>query len=394
MQELINYHNNVLKQVDNRFYRFIYDIIDWDQRMIGVKGPRGTGKTTMMLQKIKFGLMAPNEVLYLNIEHPWFYTNTLFDTVTNFYINGGRYIFVDEVHKYENWSRELKVIYDGFPSLKIVFSASSALDIYHGESDLSRRAITYELPGLSFREYLQFFHNISLKKLNLEEILYNHIQISTDLSSQISIIPLFKRYLKTGYLPIFKGLKPELARITLQNIINTTINVDLQPIANLPPQSVNKLKRVLGMIAEITPYEPNISTLAAKLNISRNTVLSFLSLLEKANILNFLIRNAYGISALQKPDKIYLENPNLNYALSFNPNIGTVRETFFMNQLKNATNRILMPKKHDFLINESIIFEVGGTNKKVENTDVFIAMDDIETGYANTIPLWLFGLLY
>ncbi len=394
MEELFNYHNELLKTVNNKFFRFLYHKIDWGQRMIAIKGPRGTGKTTLMFQRIKYGLHRNAKALYITTEFPWFFTNSLFETASEFYKHGGQYLFIDEVHKYEHWSRELKLIYDGFPNLKIVFSASSALEIYRGEADLSRRVISYNLPGLSYREYLQFMHGYSFKAVNLENILTDYPSIIEEITHEIRILPLFLQYLKTGYLPIIKQIKPALYPIAVQNIINSSIEIDIQAVSNIPVHSLSKLKRLLGIIAQVTPYEPNISSIAQKVGISRNTVLSFIHSLEKARILNFLVRDKYGISNLQKPDKIFLENTNLNYALEQFPNVGRIRETFFLNQVKSAGIQITFPKKYDFLIEDKYFFEIGGKNKSVKDKDVFIAADGIETGWGNKIPLWLFGFLY
>ncbi|MBA7577637.1 hypothetical protein ES708_19490 [subsurface metagenome] len=394
MQELINYQDELLKTINKKFFRFLYDRIEWDQRMIAIKGPRGTGKTTLMLQKIKYGLPKGTKALYITTEHQWFFTNSLFDTASDFYKMGGQYLFIDEVHKYERWSRELKVIYDGFPDLKIVFSASSALEIYRGEADLSRRVISYNLPGLSFREYLEFIYGFKFDPFGLEEILFEHQSQVKAITSGIRVLPLFHQYIQTGYLPITKQLKPQLYPIAIQNILNSSIEIDIQIVSNMPVHSLAKLKRILGMIAQVTPYEPNISSIAQKVGISRNTVLNFIHSLEKARILNFLVQDKYGISNLQKPDKIFLENTNLNYTLEQNPNIGTVRETFFLNQLRNAGYKVTLPEKHDFLVTDKYIFEVGGKNKSLSGKSVFIAADGIEVGWANKIPLWLFGFLY
>lgn len=394
MNELYTYQTELLKSVSQEFTRFLYHQIEWDQQMIGIKGPRGSGKTTLMLQHLKFGGHNRAKSLYINVEHPWFLKNSLFETVQEFYRNGGLYVYIDEVHKYENWSRELKVIYDGFPQLKVVFSASSALEIYKGEADLSRRVLSYELPGLSFRENLELVHKIKWDKFTFDEICDNHYQIAVEVSEQHLLIPLFREYLKYGYLPATNKIKKTLYPIYLFNTINTVIEQDLQISKNLTAPAIHKLRKLLGIISQIVPFEPNISSIAKKSGTSRNTVLEFLILMEQARIINFLVRDQYGISTLQKPDKIFMENTNLMFALNESPNKGTLRETFLLNQLKNAGLKTLYPETGDFLVNNAQIVEVGGKNKTKADKSAIIAMDDIEVGFGRTIPLWLFGFLY
>lgn len=394
-KNLQDYQITLIKQVNNKFYRSIYHRIDWNTRMIGLKGPRGSGKTTLMLQHLKYHTDKKKKPLYITMDHPYFYKQaSLFETVQEYYQYGGRYLFIDEVHKYEHWSRELKVIYDGFPDLNVVFSASSALEIYKGESDLSRRVITYNFPGMSFREYLKLKHNINFEIIKLSDIIKNHQSIAVNLVMQFQPLPLFHLYLEEGYLPIIKNLSSDLYFQQLIQIIDTTINQDLQFSKKLSIGSINKLKKILNIIAELVPYEPNITSLASKMGVRRELVYDFLTYLEQAKLLNSIRKKPKGITALQKPDKIYLENSNLNYALYSNPEIGTIRETFFLNQLRNANLEIALPKKYDFIVNNTFTFEIGGTNKQVSDKNVFIVADGIETGFGQKIPLWLFGFLY
>lgn len=366
--------------------------------MLALKGPRGAGKTTLMLQRIKYGLDLPStKALYITADHYWFYTNTLYETAEKFYLSGGRYLFIDEVHKYPQWSRELKNIYDGFPTMKIVFSASSALDIYRGEADLSRRVITYNLPGMSFREYLKLKGILSQESISIDNIIFNHEQIATEITKQIQPMPYFREYLKVGYLPIIAESRIEDIPARLIQVINTVVESDLAYTETFDSGTANKIKKLLGVIAESVPFKPNISALARKLNISRESVYLWLIYLDNAGLLNSLSREGKGVSTLQKPDKIFLENTNLAYALKESPDIGSIRETFTMNQLVNAGFNVSLPLKGDFLANGYHI-EVGGKNKTdkqiqdIENS--VIAADDIEVGYGNKVPLWLFGFLY
>lgn len=366
--------------------------------MLALKGPRGAGKTTLMLQRIKYGLDLPTtKALYITADHYWFYTNTLYETAEKFYLNGGRYLFIDEVHKYPRWSRELKNIYDGFPNLKIVFSASSALDIYRGEADLSRRVLTYNLPGMSFREYLMLKGILRQESVSINDVAFNHEHIGAEITKQIQPLPYFREYLKVGYLPIIAESRKEDIPVRLIQVINAVVESDLAYTENFDSGTANKIKKLLGVIAESVPFKPNISALARKLNISRESVYLWLTYLDNAGLLNTLSREGKGVSTLQKPDKIFLENTNLAYALKESPDIGSVRETFAMNQLTNAGFDVSLPESGDFLTSGFHI-EVGGKNKTgkqiqgIENS--IIAADDIEEGYGNKIPLWLFGFLY
>ncbi|WP_194775339.1 ATP-binding protein [Pararhodonellum marinum] len=398
MEILYSYHDNLIKQVNNSFFRYLFKEIHWDQRMLAIKGPRGSGKTTLMLQYIRFLLQKPREqVLFITADHYWFYTHNLVETADEFYKNGGRYLFIDEVHKYPNWSRELKNIYDGYPEVRIVFSSSSALDIYRGESDLSRRVITYELPGLSFREFLELGGHGKFPSYDLVNLIQNHHEIAIDILNKVQPLPLFKKYLKYGYLPLFHEGSPEEIPIRLNQTINAVIETDLGHIQEYGAGTAFKIKKLLGVIAESVPFKPNISAIARKLEVSRDSIYSWFSFLENARLLNLLTMEGKGISLLQKPEKVYLENTNLANALSLQPDLGSIRETFLLNQLLNKKIKVTLPDKGDFLA-EGIHIEVGGKNKsskQVRGQDTFlIASDGIETGLKNRVPLWLFGFLY
>ncbi|MEX2604359.1 MAG: AAA family ATPase [Gracilimonas sp.] len=398
MESLITYHTNVIRQVKDDFFRFLYKRINWNQRMLAIKGPRGAGKTTLMLQYIKFGNDSEEDkTLYISTDHHWFYTHSLYETAEQFYMNGGRRLFLDEVHKYEGWSRELKNLYDGYPDLKIVFSASSALDIYRGEADLSRRVITYNLPGLSFREYIKLTEGIAFDPLTIDEIFHNHQNISETILDKIQPLPLFKNYLKHGYLPIITESEAAEIPMRLNQIINAIIESDLAYIEGFDAGIARRIKKLLGVIAESVPFKPNISSLARKMEASRESVYAWIKYLEEARLLNTLMQTGKGVTTLQKPDKIYLENTNLAYALREHPDMGSIRESFVLNQLKNTGMEVYLPVKGDFFVDDMVI-EVGGKNKTAEQVKDFpkyrIASDDIETGFGNKIPIWLFGFLY
>lgn len=398
MEALYRFHNRTVDQVSDDFYRFLYGEINWDQRMLAIKGPRGSGKTTLILQRIRYDLKLPaDQALYITADHHWFYGHTLYDTVEMFYTEGGRYIFIDEVHKYPGWSIELKNIYDGFPDLRIVFSASSALDFYRGEADLSRRVITYTLPGMSFREYLEMNRVGSWEMHELEQLVNNHEEIAKSITENAVVMPQFRKYLRTGYLPIANESSDSEVPLLLNQVINTVIDSDLAYSAGIESSSSAKIKKLLGVIAESAPFKPNISSIARKLDVSRESVYLWMNTLEKAGLLNLLKREGKGVSVLQKPDKVYLENSNLSYTLRESPDIGAIRETFLLNQLRNGGYEVTLPKAGDFFV-EPYTIETGGKNKTgaqiSEAEHPVIAADDIETGYKNKIPLWLFGFLY
>lgn len=398
MDVLYEFQDNLLRDVNDTFFRFLLDKINWDQRMLSIKGPRGSGKTTLMLQYIKFRLNQPrDQVLYITADHYWFYTHNLVETADAFYKQGGRFLFIDEVHKYPYWSRELKNIYDGFPSLRIVFSSSSALEIYRGEADLSRRVITYELPGLSFREFLWFTGHSRFESHSWDELVSQASAITQSVTEKIRPLPLFKKYLRYGYLPLFEGSTPEEIAPRLNQVINTVIETDLGSIKDYTAGTAFKVKKLLGILAESVPFKPNITALATKLGVSRDSVYAWLSHLENARLLNLLTAEGKGVSLLQKPEKLCLENTNLMYALKASPEIGTIRETFLLNQLINAKLSVTLPKTGDFYVRNTFI-EVGGknkTNKQVKSEfNHIIAVDETESGYGHKLPLWLFGFLY
>lgn len=395
MQPLFDFQDSLLLGVSNDFRRFLHQNINWNQRMIGIKGPRGAGKTTLMLQYLKYEAYS-SKGLYVTADHTWFYKNSLLDTALQWYQQGGEILLIDEVHKYPNWSRELKNIYDGIPKLKVVFSASSALDIYRGQADLSRRVISYSLPGLSFREYLSFAGIGDFPAYSLKDIQQSHREISGIITQQIRPLTWFAKYLKNGYLPIFIEGENEY-KPKLEQIISTVVDSDLAYISSYNAGTAAKVKKLLAVIAESAPFKPNISSLSNKLGISRDGILENIYQLRDAKLLNVLTAVGKGVSRLQKPDKIYLENTNLSYAIHTTPDVGNVRETFLLNQLLNANYEVFEPKVGDFWVDELII-EVGGRNKstkQVQGSDDFIiAADEIEGGWATKIPLWMFGFLY
>jgi len=396
MERLYSLQSNLLRTTENPFSRTLFGQINWKQRMVGIRGLRGTGKTTMLLQYLKFHLKEKG--LYVTADHPWFYDNTLLDLADQFEKNDGVVLLIDEIHKYPRWSTELKNIYDGYPGLRIIFTASSALEIQKGEADLSRRVISYELPGLSFREHLHLTHDLKFDTISLDVMLKNTDEVVREILKKWKPLPPFKKYLRNGYFPFSKEDTQAEFSVKLNQIINTVLESDLAVIENYSAGNVIKIKKLLGVISESVPFTPNISSMATKMKLGRDTVNNFLIHLERARLLNLLHYATKGVAALQKPDKIYLENTNLNYALKDQPDIGSLRETFFLNQLKNAGHAVALPKDGDFIINGKWIIEVGGKSKSStqikSKKNSYLALDDIESPYLNRIPLWLFGFLY
>lgn len=398
MDELYRYQEEILGNISDHFFRSLYGDLNWNTRFLGITGLRGVGKTTMLLQYLKFGAKERKQTLYVTADHPWFYDNTLLELAQRFSKFGGTHLLIDEIHRYPNWSRELKNIYDGLPGLQVIFTASSVLDILQGESDLSRRALTRELPGLSFREYLELRYGFKFPSLTLEELLREPELPADMVLSRLKPLAAFNDYLVSGYFPFSLTQPGDSFRQLLNQVINTVMEVDLQLIEEYSASNTIQMKKLLGVLAESVPFEPNISKIAGRLTMGRDTVKTYLHNLERARLLNLLSRSVKGVAALQKPDKIYLENSNLSYALKANPERGTIRETFFVNQLRNAGHRIGLPKQGDVIVDERWTFEIGGLSKESKqirsSEQAYLALDELEHPYLNRIPLWLFGFLY
>lgn len=398
MEKLFSFQDNLLRNVRSDYKRYLYDSISFKERMIAIKGIRGVGKTTLLLQYLKTQNLHTS--LYVTADHPWFYTKNLLDTAEEWHKLGGRLLIIDEVHKYKNWSSELKNIYDGFPTMQIIFTASSALDIYRGEADLSRRVLSYSLHGLSFREYLLINKIAQCKTYSLTDLLENHRAIAAEIMEEVSS-PLvhFKAYLRHGYLPFgtTKGNEQDYLTSVFQ-IIDACLAYDLSFIHDYSAEHQSKIKKLLGILSETVPYIPNILELATQLQIGRNTLLMLLQHLEQASLIHLIHKTGKGFSVLQKPDKITIENTNFCYALSNVPDEGSMREIFFVNQLRNAGKNVEVSDTADYRIDGKITVEIGGKSKKKKQIkamdDAFVVKDNIETGIGNVVPLWLFGFLY
>ncbi|MGE0090605.1 MAG: ATP-binding protein [Bacteroidales bacterium] len=389
MDKLFEQFHRLLKETNTEFIRYMYSEINWKNRMIGLTGPRGVGKTTLVLQHIKQRLNSA-ETLYVTAEDFYFADHRLIDLADAFVKYNGKYLFIDEIHRYKDWAKELKLIYDYHPELNVVFTGSSVLDIKKGASDLSRRAVMYHMQGLSFREYLQLFHRITTRSWSLEEILAH----KAELPGVKHPLPLFEDYLKKGYYPF--ALEENFDR-RLQQVVNQTLETDIPLYAGMNVSTGRKLKQLLAIIAKGVPFKPNMTSIATTLAASRNNIADYCLLVEEAGMIAQLRDATGGIRGLGKVDKIYLDNTNLVYSLANdNPNPGNIRETFFLNQLRVKYDVIGSPIA-DFLVGE-YTFEVGGKNKGLKQIrgidNAFVVKDDIELGYLNTIPLWQFGLTY
>lgn len=388
---LINYMKEQLELVSLAFKRYNYDKLPWEARLVGLMGPRGVGKSTLILQHIKSkSLEEQAKSLYVSADHSYFTTNTLIETANQFVREGGEWLYIDEVHKYEGWSQELKQIYDSHPGLHVFFTGSSILDIIDGEADLSRRAILFDMQGLSFREYLEMFHGIKTPIRSLEDILSG----KTEIEGLQHPIPLFNQYLRVGYYPFSKE---GFFQQRLQQVIRLTMEVDIPQYANMSPATGKKLRRMLSIIASNVPYKPEATGLANEIKVSRNDIPTYLLYMEKAGMIGQLRDETGGMRGLGKTEKVYLDNTNIIYALSGeNANIGNVRETFFYNQTRLALD-VTSSKVSDFSIGK-YTFEIGGAKKSHRQikdvADSFIVRDDTEYANGDILPLWAFGLLY
>ena len=386
---LIEFMEGQLKQTTSTFHRYMYDQVSWESRMFGLVGPRGVGKSTMILQYIKEN-MSRRRMLYVAADHLYFSSHTLVETIDAFAKEGGEQVFIDEIHKYENWSRELKQIYDSHPDVKVGFTGSSVLDIYKGFSDLSRRAPVFMMQGLSFREYLEMFHGIATPVRSLAEVL----KLEARLDGVSHPLPLFKDYLQRGYYP-FSG--DSNFDMRLRQVVNQTMEVDIPQYANMNASTGRKLKKLLAVIAQSVPFKPVMDSLATVIGVSRNVLPDYFLYMEQAGMIGQLRDDTGGIRGIGKVEKVYLDNPTLARLLGReSADVGNIRETFFYNQMRVTTN-VISSRVSDFEI-EGKTFEVGGRNKgkkQIEDAkEGYVVKDDIEYGSGNVIPLWAFGLTY
>jgi len=397
MESLIITSDRLVQYINTDFIRYLHSNIAWNNRLIGIIGAKGTGKSTLLLQHIKLNFSDKSKALYVSLDNIWFTKHSLLELAEDFYNFGGTHLFLDEVHKYQSWAMEIKNIYDSYPTLHIVFTGSSMLEIFNASVDFSRRVVVYELKGLSFREFLKYEDRFELPVFELKDILKNHRTIASEITSKIKILPELKKYLEYGYYPYYKE-NIVTYPIQVEQSINKTLNEDLPAIEHIEYVTILKIKKLLGTIAEMVPFTPNITNLSAAIEIGRHSLVKYLYLLDKAGVIQCITEPNQTLQTLAKPQKVYLENTNIIHSLAFqNINSGNIRETFFANQLRTK-HKVNTAENGDFTIDGNIIFEVGGKNKsnsQIKNIEnAYIAADNIETGFANKIPLWLFGFLY
>ncbi|MDP3560045.1 MAG: AAA family ATPase [Legionellaceae bacterium] len=386
--------------------RYLYERISWNERCVGILGARGTGKTTLMLQRINDHYTSITEkALYISVDSPFFQAHDLLQFAREFHQMGGELLCIDEIHKYPEWSVHIKSIYDSLPDLKVIFSGSSLLQVAQQKSDLSRRAIIFYLHGLSFREYLNFSLKKSYTELSLETVLNAHTSLAAEISNDIKILQHFKDYLKTGYYPFFLEGK-DFYLFKVDSVIQHILEVDLPIVNHIEPRQISKIKKLLYLLASTVPFVPNITKLSEATNISRPQLYEYLERLQDARLLNLVREPGKGYAILTKPEKIFLENSNLMFSITNEVNLGALRELFFVNQLRNAStlhasmvsDYIEASPQGDFTIQGKYTFEIGGKKKsfqQIKNMEnSFVISDDIEVGFKNKIPLWLFGFLY
>ena len=397
MQRLFVTYGRLLAETDLTFTRYLYEKIDWNNRLIVIKGAKGVGKTTMLLQHIKRTFTDVQKALYASVDHIWFSTHTILELAEYHYTHGGTHLFLDEIHKYSGWQQEIKNLYDSYPQLHIVITGSSMLKLEESlTADLSRRHRLYTMEGLSFREYLKLEEIADFQVITLDEILNNHFIKASEITAKVKVLPYFEKYVRMGYYPFYKDDGDGFDE-RLQQVINTILESEIPAVSKIEYDSIYKAKQLLGILAEQVPYTMNISSICSTLETSRNNVLKLFDLMNKAALIRRLYSEPKGMKMLNKPEKVLFNNTNIMYALSPSADSGTMRETFLASQICIG-HSLSMPDKGDLTVDGTYTFEVGGKKKNfaqisdVENS--YVVSDNIEIGMGNKIPLWLFGLLY
>lgn len=394
---LVSRYYQRLRDTPLDFKRYLYNRINWNARIVGIKGSRGVGKTTLLLQHILDNHKNPDEVMYASLDDMWFANHSLEDLVEYLYSRGVRELYLDEVHTYQNWSRFLKNFYDVYKDLKIYYTGSALLEIEKSGVDLSRRQTLYTLNGMSFREFLLFNQMGDFPAKTLEDLLSTHVNLSLDISSKIPVLKYFDEYLHHGYYPFYNS-NPEDFEEYLSSIVKLVIEVDIPKAEEISQLTIMKLKQLMMVLADNPPLEPNISKLSEKLECSRDLCIKMINLLHSARLTQNLFKKINSYKQMRGPEKILGGDPNILYALNMQTNIGTLRESFFANQISCVSTKITLAAKGDFEVNEKYTFEVGGSNKKFSQiADIpnsYLVVDNITSGYESRIPLWLFGFLY
>lgn len=395
-EDIYQEHQRILANIDASFRRFYIDTIDWNERLNFILGARGAGKTTMLIQHIKENYGNDEKVLYISMDDLVIAQYRLLDIADFHHQRGGTHLYVDEIHKYANWSQELKNINDRFKQMKVVVSGSNILDIQKGKADLSRRAVEWNVPGLSFREYINIESGLDIKSLSLEDLLNNHIDIAHDITKKIKPAVLFQPYLEHGYYPFYLEGKKNYHK-KLNEVLNVTLEVDMPQLLGVDVSKIPIMRKLIYILTTQTPFTPNITHLGASLGVDRGTLYRYLNYLEKSSVTTMLWDKGKSYSLMSKPDKLYLNNTNLFYLTQSSVPIGTLRESFFVSQL-SYQHTLKLPPVGDFLVDDQYLIEVGGKNKGYKQiADIpnsFVAADDLMIGFGKTIPLWMFGFLY
>ncbi len=397
MDTLFKTYGRLLADTDLSFTRYLYNKINWDNRLIVIKGAKGVGKTTMLLQHIKRNFQQVEKALYVSLDNLWFANHTLLELAEYHYTHGGTHLFLDEVHKYKGWQQEVKNIYDSYPHLHLVVTGSSMLKLEESlTADLSRRHRAYTMEGLSFREYLKLEQVADLPVLSLETILNNHFTEASQITSKVKVLQHFEKYIESGYYPFYRE-EGDGFFDRLQQVIDTVVTTEIPAVSHIEYDSVYKVRQLLAVLAEMKPYTLNISSLCTTLQSSRNNVLKLLDLMDKAALVRRLYATNGGMNMLTKPEKILFYNTNLMHCLTPQVDSGTMRETYLASQV-GVDHQLYMPNKGDLVVDDKWLFEVGGKRKDFSQIkdmkDSFVVSDNIEIGHGNKIPLWLFGLLY
>lgn len=397
MDTLFKTYGRLLADTDLSFTRYLYNKINWDNRLIVIKGAKGVGKTTMLLQHIKRNFQQVEKALYVSLDNLWFANHTLLELAEYHYTHGGTHLFLDEVHKYKGWQQEVKNIYDSYPHLHLVVTGSSMLKLEESlTADLSRRHRAYTMEGLSFREYLKLEQVADLPVLSLETILNNHFTEASQITSKVKVLQHFEKYIESGYYPFYRE-EGDGFFDRLQQVIDTVVTTEIPAVSHIEYDSVYKVRQLLAVLAEMKPYTLNISSLCTTLQSSRNNVLKLLDLMDKAALVRRLYATNGGMNMLTKPEKILFYNSNLMHCLTPQVDSGTMRETYLASQV-GVDHQLYMPNKGDLVVDDKWLFEVGGKRKDFSQIkdmkDSFVVSDNMEIGHGNKIPLWLFGLLY
>ena len=398
MEALFKKHKMLISQINTGIVREMMHSVNWEKQLVAIRGSRGVGKTTLIRQYIKqkFGISA-GEALYCVMDSMYFANHTLLELAEQFHLMGGTHLFLDEVHRYPTWSREIKEIIDLYPNMKITFTGSSLIQILNADADLSRRVLSYTMEGLSFREYLQFYKGIHIPVYSLEDILTNYDDICAETNKLCHPQPLFEEYLRVGYFPFYDGEEEEYYS-RIENVIDFIVGQELPQFCGVDAANTRKVKALIQFLADSVPYELNIAKLSARLELNKNTVLSYINSLGRAELLLLLYSDSKTITRLQKPDKIYLHDPNMFYALGYGEKIGTIRECFIINQLSVNHTVEYGKEQGDFIIDGNITIEVGGPDKtfvQVANIpNSYIFADRIELPVGKKLPLWMAGLVY